>query len=238
MSHLRQSRATFDARQGVARQSRKCDRACRTLRHGASHSRATRFRNRALLYSVRLWRASESRVKDARQNRRCDIGLRNITTFVHSLRHSKIRVFVKMRGLVKFVTISCAFRKCISNLLFTCKQFRRTTRVSCVSCVCVCVCVCVWVGLTIQVEFFHATEPRSGVKKILLYKWSIYFFSTPLLMICADPRSIFFTPLRKHTPNPVLPHIWAFEYSCMIISGFALARSHWTINSSVLAVSK
>ena len=44
----------FDARQGVARQSRKCDRECRMLRHGASHSRATRFRNRALLYSMRL----------------------------------------------------------------------------------------------------------------------------------------------------------------------------------------
>ena len=120
------------------RQSRKCDRACRTLRHGASHSRATRFRNRALFCCMRLWRASESRVKDARQNRRCDFGLRNIATFVHSLRHSKIRVFVKMRGLVKFVTISCAFRKCrpIWNLLFTCKHFRRTTRVSCVSYVC------------------------------------------------------------------------------------------------------
>ena len=49
--------------------------ACRTLRHGASHSRATRFRNRALLYSMRLWLASESRVKYAGQNRRCDIGL-------------------------------------------------------------------------------------------------------------------------------------------------------------------
>jgi len=53
----------FDAQQGVAHQSRKCDRACRTLHHGASHSCATRFWNRALFYSVRLWRASESRVK-------------------------------------------------------------------------------------------------------------------------------------------------------------------------------
>jgi len=52
----------FDARRGVARQSRKCDRACRTLRHGASHCRATRSPNRVLLYSMR-------------QNRRCDIGL-------------------------------------------------------------------------------------------------------------------------------------------------------------------
>jgi len=33
--------------------------------HAASHSRATRFWSRALLYSMRLWRASESRVKDA-----------------------------------------------------------------------------------------------------------------------------------------------------------------------------
>jgi len=64
-----------NARQGVARHCRKCDRACRTLRHGASHSRVTLFRNRALFYSIRLWRASESRVKDARQNRKCDICL-------------------------------------------------------------------------------------------------------------------------------------------------------------------
>jgi len=47
------------------RQSRKCDRACRTLRHGASHSRATRFRKRALFYSMRLWRASKTRDKIA-----------------------------------------------------------------------------------------------------------------------------------------------------------------------------
>jgi len=59
-------------------QSRKCDRACRTLRHGASHSRATRFRNRTLLCSTRLWRTSESRVKDESQSRRCDIGLRTV----------------------------------------------------------------------------------------------------------------------------------------------------------------
>ena len=49
MSHLRQSRSPR-----VARQSRKCDRAYRTFRHGASHSRTTRFQNRALLYSMRL----------------------------------------------------------------------------------------------------------------------------------------------------------------------------------------
>jgi len=48
-------------------------RACRALRHAASHSRATRFRNTALLCSRRLWRASKTH---ARQNRRCDIGLR------------------------------------------------------------------------------------------------------------------------------------------------------------------
>ena len=53
MSHLQQSRATE-----VACQSRTCDRACRTLHRGASHSRATRFQNRALLYSMRLWRSS------------------------------------------------------------------------------------------------------------------------------------------------------------------------------------
>ena len=54
----------FDAR----RQSPKCDRACRTLHRDALHSCATRFRNtaRRILYA---------RVKDARQNRRCDIGL-------------------------------------------------------------------------------------------------------------------------------------------------------------------
>jgi len=51
MSHLSQSRDS-DARQGVARQSRKCDRACCTFRYGASHSRATRFQNRTLLYSM------------------------------------------------------------------------------------------------------------------------------------------------------------------------------------------
>jgi len=44
------------------RQSRKCDRACRTLRHGASHSRETRSRNRALLYSMRQRRATKSQV--------------------------------------------------------------------------------------------------------------------------------------------------------------------------------
>jgi len=43
------------------RQSRKCDRACRTSRHGTSHSLATRFRHGTLFYSVRLWHASESR---------------------------------------------------------------------------------------------------------------------------------------------------------------------------------
>jgi len=70
------------------RQSRKCDRACRTLRHGASHSRAIRFRNRALLYTMRLWRASKSRVKDARQNRRCDIGLTGPTSHQSSRSHT------------------------------------------------------------------------------------------------------------------------------------------------------
>ena len=56
---------------------------------GVSHSRATRFRNRVLLYSMWLWRASESDVKDARQNRRCDIGL-TVTNLEHG------RVFKQM----------------------------------------------------------------------------------------------------------------------------------------------
>jgi len=72
MSHLWRH---FDTRQGFARQNRKCERAYRTLHHGTSHSRATRSQNRASLYSMRLWRASKSRVKDARENRWCDIGL-------------------------------------------------------------------------------------------------------------------------------------------------------------------
>jgi len=76
MSYPWQSHATLTCDKGRT-SSRKWDRACRTLRHGASHSRATRFRNRALLYSLRLWRVSKSRVKDARQNRKCDISLRN-----------------------------------------------------------------------------------------------------------------------------------------------------------------
>jgi len=53
------------ARQGSACQNCKCNRPYRTFRRGASHSRATRFRNRALLYSMRLCRASKTRNKIA-----------------------------------------------------------------------------------------------------------------------------------------------------------------------------
>jgi len=59
MSHLRQSRARGRVTGRVAH----CVMARR--------SRATPFPNRALLYSMRLWHASELRVKDVRQNRRC-----------------------------------------------------------------------------------------------------------------------------------------------------------------------
>jgi len=62
MSQMRQCRATLTR-----------DNASKW--QGASHSRATRFHNRALLYSMQLWRASKSRVKVARQSSRCDIGL-------------------------------------------------------------------------------------------------------------------------------------------------------------------
>jgi len=63
MSHLRQRLATLTSDHSDARQSPKCDTAWRTSHRGLSYGRATHFSNRALC--------------DARQNRRCDIGLRS-----------------------------------------------------------------------------------------------------------------------------------------------------------------
>jgi len=78
MSHLRQSHATLMRDKGS--RVKVASVTGRVARWDvARRSRVTYFWNRALHYSMRLWRASESRVKGATLSqvwhRRCDIGI-------------------------------------------------------------------------------------------------------------------------------------------------------------------
>ena len=102
----------FDARQGVARHGRKCDRAYRTLRRGASHSRATRFLNRARCSILCHFDARQSRA--ARQNRKCDIGL-STARFHKACKFSRAICFARCSSITSVCVLGLKSELCFTS---------------------------------------------------------------------------------------------------------------------------